>query len=481
MKKLVFFIVAILLVGSCGLYFYNMKFAENKSNLSSNDNEIKYPDIRSQKNSLRFYSSSMTEKYPDILDIQKKFFQYHIETPYEIKRNDKGMAGVYERESGKLIIPHQYKILNQCSSVYCMFFTAKNDFTYKVIDYKNNVIFEAPYDDMECKINYCGIKTQNDGKYGMVSYDGIEVLKPEYDSIECQEHYGEQGGWYYIAGKGNKYGVWDNKGNTVIALQDKVLSKTGVGHFFIIEDGMKKGIMDIYGNVILNPIYDSIEYKDSNYDEMKSFFVACQIEKGCGTFETSGKPVLPLKFENDIVKLNDDYYAVGKSQEAMYIVDKTGKRTTKRTFDSIWHFNDKYAFFRIYGENPGMGIIDFKGNIIMGHDFDVHNIERMTDNGLIKVMKSGKYGIVYKNKMIVPTEYEKIFFNRGHVLIKYRKDGAAYYYVASNKEMAKENLDLTSLKSYRTKTYKKIGDNCFKVTTDDGNDVTYCNEDEDTK
>ncbi len=463
-KKL---ILIALIIFSC--FFYT------GCNKIQKENKTVYPYHRWDDGFTRFYTDTMKEKYPEILRYSDFMTKNHLLSPFELKRNDDGLIGVWEKETDKQLIPYKYKYLQPCSGLYAMFLNARDGDVKKILSYNDDVVFEAQYDEFDCKTSYCGIKTENNGKFGMVSYDGIEVLKPEYDDIECQEHFAESGGWYYIARKGGLYGVVDNKGKKIISFRKNKITKNTTGAFFNVEENGKLGIIDIYGNIIVKPKYNSVKFTGNNYNYDDGYFIVC--DKNCGTIDTKGRQILPMKFGHDIIRLNDKYFAAGEIQKGMKIIDKNGRQTSDKTFDLIRPLSDNYAFFRTYGENGGIGVIDFKGNIIMEPVFDVHDVEGASDNGLIKVRKFGKYGIVYKNKMILEPVYYKVYLKKGHVMVLNIENGEKYYYISSFEDFAKNEGNLEKCKKYHIFQYKKTNDDkCFKFIKDDKTEDIFCSQ-----
>lgn len=488
MKKKIILLIAVLLLigGSC--FAYNI----------IKHLKAEYPNHRWDDGFTRYYSEDMKQKYPDIVQISKKetrnrdararelshtpdWWKFRDENHYfDLKQNENGDYGVFEKETGKQIIPYKYKKIEPCSAIgelYFMFFNVQESDKNLILDYKNNVLIENKYDELECRQFYCGIKTRKGDKIGAYSYSGIEVLKPEYNSIECQEHFGESGGWYYIAQKGDKYGVWDNHGKKIIPLQKKKLKPLKM-HFFRWEYNGKKGIMDIYGNLLSRAEYEDIMYR-------------LEKPKPKATNSVKRSNPLDIKARKDIITRNDlvskykeveqlseDYYAVRDPEHGMFIVDKYGEKTSDKTFPTIYKLNDKYAAFLTYDENgePEEGVIDFQGNIIV-QDKNITYIPYATDDGLILFTKEGKFGLYYKNQLLVPPEYNKIYLWAGHVIILIHEDDGNYYLVSSYKDFIENNGDFSKCAKYRVRQYKKVSDKCFKfVNEEDNSEVMYCDK-----
>gem|GEM_PF-6943449 len=416
----------------------------------------------------RFFTDEMKAEYPDILEVQKQYIMY-LTPPYDIKRDNKGLAGVYDK-SGKLIISSKYRRIEPCW-IYNMFFSAKDDENLKVLDYKNNVIFQADYDEFKCsQESWCGVRTKKDGKFGMVFYEGKEILKPEYDEIVCQEHSDYSGGFYYIASKDGRYTVVSNKGSIMIPLQEKVLKKLE-NNFFLWEENGKKGVVDINNKVIINPEYDSIEYNDGHYINHESYFTVCKGEK-CGAAAESGKMILPVKYGHIIHKISDDYFITGERRKGMNIINKQGKVMTKHPHDSLARLNDYYVWFIDFGHEGNSGVIDIKGNLAMKPIPGV-SVKSAADNGLIKIQKDGRYGIVYKNKILSEPVHDKIYLSNDTVMILDIEDGDKYYYTASFDDFIKS--EGKNLKRYNIRQFVKSGrKDCYKFINDEGGADYYC-------
>ena len=374
-KQLIFFFTfCLILIIITIIYTQNHKETNiNNKSIHITTEEQKsyfYPFRRWEKGFTRFYSDEIKGKYPDIIEISEKILKKHNEyfrnitsqnlketrdfsrqgDIYEVRRDKHGLLGVYEIETGKQIIPNKYKYLEICSSNYAMFFNAKNSSIGEkyILDYHNNILFKANYDELNCGTFGYGIQTRKGNKYGVVSFSGKEILEPKYDSITPQEHFGESGGFYYIVKKGNLYGVWDNHGNIIIPLQEKILSKSDRnGHFFIYKDKNSRGIIDIYGNEISPSEYQDILF---HFDTKNTGVDLADIRKA-NQGQKDKRDKIISKYGDNIVQLSENYYAVGRQQMGMYIIDKNGKKTSDKKYDTIIRLNENFARFINFNEN----------------------------------------------------------------------------------------------------------------------------------
>ena len=499
-KQLIFFFTSCLILLIITI-IYTQKHKEtninNKSTQITTEEQKSYfyPFRRWENGFTRFYSDEIKKKHPDIVEIFDKILKKRNEyfrnitsqnlkeirdfsrqgDIYEVKRDKHGLLGVYEIETGKQIIPNKYKYLEICSFSYAMFFNAKNSSIGEkyILDYHNNILFKANYDELNCKTFEGGIQTINGNKYGLVSFSGKEILEPKYDSITTQEHFGESGGYYYIVKKGNLYGVWDNHGNIIIPLQEKILSKSDKnGPFFIYKDENSRGIIDIYGNKISPSEYRDILF---HFDTKNTGVDLADIRKA-NQGQKDKRDKIISKYGDNIIQLSENYYAVGRQQMGMYIIDRNGEKTSDKKYDIIRRLNENFAHFINFNENHmSHGVIDFKGNIIMQKD-NISDIYDATKEGLILFSDRGKYGIAYRNNIITEPIYKKIYFYKGHVLIQYKENGKEYYYISSFKNFIKRKGNLKNCQKIQKKSLKNIDDNCFKARTELDKEIIFCKD-----
>ncbi|MBQ4123921.1 WG repeat-containing protein [bacterium] len=485
MKKFIFIFFVLIFVSLVILLLMT-------KNLSSDTNMTKYYYLRWEKTFTREYTHSLKQKYPKILkynDLISKNFEtviidetkrdlsqidkIYLYSPFEFKRNKSGLIGVWEKETGIKIIPQKYKYLMPCKPMmYGMFFIAKEKNITKLLAYNGDVLFEAQYDEFEP--TYYGIQTEYNDRYGMVSYEGVEILKPEYDEIVAQEHFCESGGRYYIAKKDDFYTVVDNKGNTIIPLQNEYEIQRMDGVFFQIEKDYKKGVIDSFGDIVVKPLYDLVKVAyTENYND--SYFTVCS-ENKCGTIDLSGEQGLPLKFDPQIVRLGKKSYAVSSSDTLMRIVNDKGRRVSFKKYPSIHRFTHKYAQIN----DKGLGVINLKGKLVMKPRQDIAFISSASDNGLFLVFSNGKYGVIHKNKFIAEPIYLKGYFYKGHVMLLTKEGKKKYYYIASFKDFLRHKGKLNKMLKVRAKNFTKtIDPNCFLIKNEKGEEIQLCKSNND--
>ncbi len=422
----------------------------------------------------RFYTAEMKQKYPELKDINNvtPYFGALGDNPYDYPQNEKGLIGVYDNVKGKLIIPQKYKEIKACRFPYSLFFNAVTGKYKEIIYYNGDVVYKTKkYDELNCGYeSWGGILTKKNDKYGMVFYNGKEVLKPIYDDIKFQENKEYSGGYYYIVKKNDSYGIFNNKGEKILPLKKRKLAGLYNNLFIIESEDLKQGIINNKNKIIIPEKYYKILYKTAHDDS--HYFVACENYTNCSILDENGGIITSGEIGPDVTKLSDDYYAVGREQREINIIDKKGNKVSKKSFQMIIPLSDKYAIYKEFGKNGGgLGVIDFQGNIIM-NAMSVSNIIKITDNELIKV-KVKNYGIIYKNKYIAEPIFKQIYLFKGHVLLLTDEN---LYYVSSFDDFVKNNGNLEKCHKYLKKQYKKVDDNCFKFIKEDGTEDIYCSQ-----
>jgi hypothetical protein len=134
----------------------------------------------------------------------------------------------------------------------------------------------------------------------------------------------------------------------------------------------KWGCLDYYGNVVIPFIYDDAKLPSDNLLKVK-------IKKKWGYINTKGKTVIPCKY--DTISSFYDGTAIAKQADKWEIMNKMGQNEIMPLFDSI--------------------IIGYSGYY----------------SGLILGRLKGKYCAYYKNKIILPAEYDSLRVNYYNYII----------------------------------------------------------------
>ena len=121
---------------------------------------------------------------------------------------------------------------------------------------------------------------------------GTLAQHPLSSEIECEYVIKVNNGYYYQAD--SKWGMMDENGSIIYPLQWDQVTSTQDANCFLIMDNEKMGLLDHSGNLIIDPIYDSISYiAAERWMVRKDNFTA--------VMDSSGNVIKDLSFGNYIV------------------------------------------------------------------------------------------------------------------------------------------------------------------------------------
>lgn len=468
-------ILSIILILLSNVAYSEIKVFNTKKELKKE----KIENLYNMENKNSFYTDKTLEKYPELKNHLQFFDRYKIVT------NDKGYKGVYDSRQNTIVIPEKYREISS-SLIFPIFFIAQDKDGWKILDYKNELLFAADYDE----INFAngGFETKKDDKVGMVNFEGREILKPEYEKIVSTEYFQAGGGFYYITQKDDKYSVIDmNREEIISPSHTKILPLNFPISFFIYENEKgQKGVIDKYGKIIIDAKYENIE---ANMLKEEPYFVLWENDKSIKIVNLYGKTLLNKrnilnKYISKAICLNEKYFVIKETsslpkdeiganilpnqnapkKENMYILNKLGIRCSKK-YEYISDFNEEYA---CVANGNKFGLIKTNGRILVKLRPDIDFFLKVSPNKLVKFERRGKQGIIYNNKIITPPEYKKIYFNRGHVFLR----NGDVYDIASFDDFAK--YEGKKLQRCTKQQLHMIDEKCFKLTNEDGSETVYC-------
>ena len=139
-------------------------------------------------------------------------------------------------------------------------------------------IISLKYEDIVYLQNTQEFQVSAEGSVGVISQEGKTIIKPtEYDSISVLDEKKK----VYLVEKNDKYGVVNNKGDTIIFCDydfigipnPQAYSNSGIRNYNLLFDKCipvelngKFGLMDLEGNEILKVVYDSLGTADIEMD-----------------------------------------------------------------------------------------------------------------------------------------------------------------------------------------------------------------------
>jgi hypothetical protein len=258
-----------------------------------------------------------------------------------------------------------------------------------------------------------------DEKYGFIDENGKTIITLKYeDAFPFYEGYAsvkENDKWNYVNENGKKifpdsltfsYRPMINN-NAVFMLKGTDVEKTksmmtdnGRRTFveFLNKTGhiqLKEGLININGNIIVNPIYDEISgYFQNGHMRVRN-------NGKTGIINEVGKVIIPLEYE-DISDLKGGLFLAKKSNK-YGMIDINGKIVIPFEYSKIRFFNEGLALVILNGK---AGYINKKNEMIIEPQYKFNFLGDF-NNGLACVRKNKKYGYINKkNKIIIPIIYD---------------------------------------------------------------------------
>lgn len=285
-----------------------------------------------------------------------------------LKITKEGKIGIFDSE-GKEILPIQsLEITNLGKEGKDGFIVKNQEGKYGIVNYTNEIILEAKYDEIVKVYGNDMYVVRQAGKQVLVKKDGTEVLNSGYDEIKEILKNTENG---IIYTKDGKYGVMKTTGEVVIAPDYEELKEAKSGLLIAKQKG-KYGVIDLQKVSKIEPIYLSI-----HYHEKADLYIAEKED-----------------YINDVI---DNTFTVRQTGILMDIDDEKGYLALKQGEE------DKYYNFK----------------------FEEKNItEIQTTNTLFKSKKDGKYGFVNKDgKVIVDYQYDDVTEQNRYGYAGIKKEG----------------------------------------------------------
>ena len=362
---------------------------------------------------------------------------------------DEGYEYGYISYTGKEIIAPKYSNLKRINNV-------KNDETPYLIttlDGKMGIcknaqnIIKNEYNSIEYDATNNLLEIQKNGKYGIYDLYGNMILPIQYDSFliagsiinakkdgkdlvfdtsgnikkdyKYTSYRATKSPEYYIVTDTNKkYGVVDNRGNTLIDNKYSYIDYIYDKYFIFTENG-KYGVVDYTGRKILDNTYDLIQningtniIQVTNNNTKVSEIYNIKLEKIAET-------------ANIHIYVEDNYIELLSDNTLIYL-DKDGNILKPQ---NVFTNNSIFA-----SEKDGKwGYVDISGNVVVDYKYEM--ALNINEYGYGAIKKDGKWGVITKDKKIIlePT-YEITDVNPIFIGEYYRKvqDYSNYCFTKSN-------------------------------------------------
>lgn len=244
------------------------------------------------------------------------------------------------------------------------------------------------------------------GKYGMFNAKGECMIQPEYDEVK----YADQ---YQIFIKGNEKGYLMKHKQTLIkgiTIKDKItnwIKQNGDSrsiNYFIFEDkNGKNGLLDIEGNVLVSPQYESMA-PYYNISSGTTDYLVVQHNSLYGVISLSNEVITPLKYKSYSNIYIRDHITLEDEEGYMLYSLKDNSIFHSLHFDHIRESSGPYALIKKEGKAAFLN----KVTLELVFPFKYEDISESTEDSLFTVSLNGKYGLVDKNdKVFIPCIYDE--------------------------------------------------------------------------
>lgn len=309
--------------------------------------------------------------------------------------------GVIDAEGKEIITPKYLDITNLGKDNKEGFIVKSEDGKYGIVDYSNNIVLEAKYDEISKVYGNDMYVVKQEGKQILVKKQGEEILKEGFDEIKQILKNTENG---IICTKDDKYGVMKLTGEIAINPEYEELKETKTGLLIAKQSG-KYGIIDINKEIKIGASYTSIVY-----NEKADIYVAEKLDFSNDIIDNN----FEIRKSGILIDLNDEkgYIELKEGEDYKYYNFKFEEKNITEIFTSNTLYKSK--------KDGKYGFIDKTGKVIVDYEYDDATNQNAYGYAGIKI--AGKWGVIDNKGNVIcqPTydleEYLKIdFVGRWHL------------------------------------------------------------------
>ncbi len=306
-------------------------------------------------------------------------------------------------------------------------------------------------------------------KYGVIDRAGNTIINPTFDIIEmpnpskdifiCKSNYNENTKEYNIQ-------IFNKNKEPILyqyyiveAIQLNNVEDNGFYEKSVLKyksDGLY-GLIDLSGNKITKPIYESIdgfEYNEGLLLVKKSGKYGIININGAVVVKNKYDEILSDSYYEESTGYKKSGYIVGtKSDNGMRYgyVDVNRKELLKNEFNYIYRIADKKDDIYLVAFKDGKAGIYQKNKSILPHDYE--DIEYNVQNDSLTLQKASKQGVArFDGSTIVPFDYDNIFFAGNYINAKNEK-GVDIFDSDGNKE---QNSEYVSKRDFGDNSYEIV-------------------------
>lgn len=310
---------------------------------------------------------------------------------------------------GNEILPIQYEEIQAILGTKNLF-KVKKDEKYGVTNNEGKIIIDAQYSDIdvlgEDKVGF--IIKNDEGKYGLIDYSRSQILETKYDSI--QNVYGND---LYVVTEAGKQKIVNKENKDVLTTGfdsiEEILTSQENAIIFVKKG--KYGVMNLSGEILINPEYDKLE-KAKN-----ETFIAKKADK-YGIINISKEEKIPFEYSSIVYNKKADIYVLEDSNYNSTILNnnletkvsgillelnETKGYIKLRVEDIYKYYNFKFEEKKesdifpnktlfLDKKDSKYGYVDKDGKIIVDYIYD--DAIEQNDYGYSAVKKDGKWGSI---------------------------------------------------------------------------------------
>ncbi len=364
-------------------------------------------------NKLGFVNYMDSLVIPAVFDIPKEkldqnFFIGSKNLAIFSKNGKFGCLDIYNNE----IIPFKYDKIEWNFS----YRIASKADDYDIYDDFGNVVFSNEFQELKnllIKINDTPSLVylfKKENRYGVVDYLGNTLIKNKYDNLEFITN-SKLSGQFLTFEKG-KSKIIDLKEKVVVESKDSIVQN--FGNFWGIKINNKFGLINTKGNLVLEPIYDSIYIWDYLQEKEDSPKLRIVVNKKIGQYDCVTERVIisptyeniwSIGAEHFLGILNNGYFLLKNSKRLNTNAQKEISRLTDANI--AYDENNIKDVFLFKNYQNKMGIYSGKlDSLIVPQIYD--GFKGVTES-LFITQNSGRFGILNdKNEIIIPNKYTNI-------------------------------------------------------------------------
>lgn len=195
--------------------------------------------------------------------------------------------------------------------------------------------------------------------------------------------------------------IEDEKGHNVIDSLGKKILKESFSHvyfydevFLKIQKKNKYGISNFKGDILLEPIYESISTLYKGY-------ATINFEGKIGLIDSSMKIVLPPRYKSILIE--EEYFIVNKDNQ--YTCMNKNFETVSNSYDYIYYFIEGFAKVET---KEKFGFIDEECKEVVEVKYDYVSD---FNNGFAKIKENKKFSFLNKDLEVITQEQFKSVYN----------------------------------------------------------------------